>query len=53
MHARSKLRWLLPLHTKEERRALLDSCLTQRLLPAGAAGASASAGALTLSGSAV
>jgi len=30
---RSKLRWLLPLHTKEERRLMLDSCLNNRLLP--------------------
>lgn len=32
--------WLLPIQTKEERRALLDSCLTQRLLPLGAASTS-------------
>lgn len=28
---RSKLRWLLPMHTKEEKRQMLDSCLNPRL----------------------
>mmetsp|Transcript_4992 Transcript_4992/g.10770 ORF Transcript_4992/g.10770 Transcript_4992/m.10770 type:complete len:305 (+) Transcript_4992:137-1051(+) len=30
---RNKLRWFLPLHSKEEKRALLDSVLNTRLLP--------------------
>lgn len=32
---RSKLSWLLPRHTPEERARLLDSCIGQRLLAAG------------------
>ncbi len=31
---RSKLRWFLPLYSKPEKQALLDSCLNTRLLPA-------------------
>lgn len=29
---RSKLRWFLPFYTKEEKRLLLDSCLSPRLM---------------------
>ncbi|KAI8465240.1 MAG: DHHC palmitoyltransferase-domain-containing protein [Monoraphidium minutum] len=32
---RSKLSWLLPRHTPDERQRLLESCLGQRLLPSG------------------